>query len=389
MGWSSWRDAKEVTVTIGRDLLYASMLGRVMASSEFSSIPLDILSRHAKAVLGRNFMYSREEGLIDIVPEGDFLDADGRLIFGDGTFADGLVRADAIRGCIRACEGTTAESLAEFVARACDGDACLGHVMGGGRWNHLLLHDLLCHAMGARELLVADIPSGRPLVLMDIDDCINVFPCDPRWHGHDPLPDGDAYPLDMEVRATFPKEAVGMSGPMGRRIPEGMPVRWSSELARDIRMLADETGATLAWLSSWMECSKAVEPLLWPDVDSPFAGYIGWHLRGMSDDGRHGKALRVSELLGSPRGRHEREEMPASDLGFDDDEPASLSIDVPCLVVIDDKGIAGAYGGYEGHDLFASAVGDAVDELTIAPDFRYGISRPQWKRIAEFVREHA
>jgi hypothetical protein len=181
----------------------------------------------------------------------------------------------------------------------------------------------------------------------------------------------------MERHISFPRETVGMKGPLGIRIPDGVTIRWSSELASDMSSLARETGATFAWLSSWMECSKVAEEAIWPNGDSPFSGYVDWLPRGMSDDGRHGKALRVSELTGhSEEGRNESGD-------------GSPCINVPCLVVIDDKGISGAYGNHDGFDLFATAAGRFVNELTVSPDRHCGISRSNWRHVVAFVRKYA
>lgn len=366
---------------VGCDAVIVRALSCVLGQTGISSIPIECLSEYAKSMTSPRYRY--ESGRYVQVEVGTDCEygADRLLVVPDG-LAGGLVACR--QGHVGLADGHTIDDLVRFmddngIPQESDRPFVSSEC-------HSLLHGTLVRFLGTKQMGIADIPAGRPLVLVDIDDCINVIemPIDGAWEeGHDAPPE-DLYDIDRDEFVMFPEEVIGMRSFSGRRIPERMHVRWSSELTRDMARLHAETDATLVWLSSWQECSKCFDDTVWPDGTSPFSGYREWHLRGLSDDGRHGKALSVSELLGNPRGRRESEEL--ARMGMTDDCASDdPRIDVPCVVVIDDKGT----GLWDGFDVFESAIAGVVPSLTVAPDGRYGVTRTQWKAVEDFVKGHS
>lgn len=215
----------------------------------------------------------------------------------------------------------------------------------------------------ARPLPVDGIDPGRPLVLLDIDGCLNV------WDGA--MGDGQVVDGDpVRVREiSFPEHLVGESlDSVTLGCPRSMRIAWHPWLADAIAGLSDGGAATFAWLTSWNCLSRFAEEAVWPGRPSPVAGYVPWRLRGPSDDGRFGKALAIEGLLGSPRGRHGR-------------QAGRLRAGAPSLVVIDDK----ACGPCGGPGPMGRAAGGAVPVLEVAPDWRHGVTRAQWAAIDAFV----
>lgn len=366
-------DTKRATVFLGHDLIVANAMLQVVTSMGLIDVPKVLLSEYAEDMLRDKGMYVGDAFTTVHVETDCQLDADGKPVIRDGFVADGaVVVMGSDGGRVRALDKDSIDALRRFVDDAIGSDDALSHVLRSRGTRMWLLNEMTIHALGTKGITGEDVPSGRPLVLMDIDDCLNVFEYDTNWYAHAPIPQDDLYAIDRDDYVMFPDAVVGMHF-FGRIVPREMRVRWSSELVRDITALAGETGATFVWVTSWHQYSKAFEMTLWPDGDSPFIGYLPWKLRGMSDDGRHGKHLGISELLGTE----------FRDDGTDGPDGGSPSpVDVPCVVVIDDKGES------FGEDFFASAVPDGIPGLTIAPDGRYGITRPQWQSVREFLRGH-
>ena len=254
------------------------------------------------------------------------------------------------------------------------------------------MHDVrLSPALGA-----GDIPAGRPLVLLDIDGCLNVGKLRddaPAWVAES-VP-SDAFDDFVERVISYPSDLVGQRSGLGMPCPEQMRIRFSPAMVDGIGRAADDGLATFAWFTSWMEFASFFGGAAWPGRPSPIAGHVPWHLRGMSDDGRYGKELAVSELFGSPWSLWLRQRLEA-DSGFArnmrDGEhdmfgraPGFVAADVPAVVIVDDKG-----GGdlYDGPGIFESAVGGVVPTLSVSPDPVCGMTRGEWETIEAFLREH-
>lgn len=367
---------------IGRDIVVAQALAHVLGETKIDSVPVECLASYAREMTSPRYEY--EDGNLvfaDIMTDCEY-DDKGNLVT-QKSMADGIVASDG--ESVRLATGRSMSDLFGFLEdrRICWMQEDCGLI----RHEHYgLMLDVLSHFLGAKAIDVEDVPKGKPLVLVDIDDCLNVASTsigESAYSGFSHME--ESYEIDMDQYLEFPEEIVGMHTSSGIPIPRETRVRWSSELAHDMSRLHEDVGATFVWLSSWMECSKCFERMVWPDGDSPFIGYRSWQLRGFSDDGRHGKALSLSDLLGNPIDAEERAELARIGAIDDSDGTASLDIDVPCIVVIDDKGCS----GYGGHDVFESAVAGAVPELTISPDGRYGITKAEWRQVEEFLRHHS
>lgn len=242
-----------------------------------------------------------------------------------------------------------------------------------------------------------DVPAGRPLVLFDIDGCLNAGRIDdaPQWV-RDAIP-ADAFGDLVDREIAYPADLVGTRNGLGAPCPGRMCVRFSPTLASRIAAASDEGLATFAWFTSWMEFASFFARAAWPGRPSPFAGHVPWHLRGMSDDGRYGKEDAVSELFGRPwslwlQERLEEEPEARGDW-LDPDEgpldefgrrPGVVSADVPAVVIIDDKG-GGEFGDV---GLFESAVGGVVPTLSVAPSPFCGMTAGEWDAVEEFLRIH-
>ena len=248
----------------------------------------------------------------------------------------------------------------------------------------------LSPALGA-----GDIPAGRPLVLLDIDGCLNVerLPENvPPWVGES-VPD-DVFDDFTEREIVYPRDLVGMHSKLGVPCPERMSVRFSPALADKIGKASDEGLATFVWFTSWMEFSSFFGDVVWRERPVPVEGHLPWLLRGMSDDGRYGKEQAISELFGSPwslwfRQRLEEDAEFARDaLGKEHDEfgrrPGFVTADVPAIVIVDDKG--GSY--YDEPGIFESAVGGVVPTLAVSPNPVCGITHGEWAMIEAFLRKN-
>lgn len=363
------------TVTLSRDDICAAAMASVLLASGFDRIPLPLLDRYACGIAHEVYA-TRGWTKIGTSAWDDVRGADGTVVLPAGRLANGLLSSDG--ESLLTEDGTSADDLLSYLSEGGVPDVARRLLTESGDAPAGLVSDLMHGAIGATPVTFSNIPKDRPLVLFDIDDCLNVFRYDGRddWLFGPALPDADVYEVDCEENVAFPKEVVGMRGPMGRRIPESMHVRWSSELARDVAALAEESGATLAWLSSWQEMSKPFEDVVWPG-GSPFLGYREWRLRGMSDPGIYGKQLSVAELFEGDGTCEDDED--GGDWGWD---YPHVRLDVPCLVVIDDKGRS-LWG-----DFFGSVTRGKVPTLTVSPDPRYGVSRSDWAKVREFVAGH-
>lgn len=242
----------------------------------------------------------------------------------------------------------------------------------------------------SRPVGVGEVPTNRPLVLCDIDGCLNVAEPVPTWLEDDEL-GHDSYVPDCTKTIEYPEDIVGLRNHVGVPCPKHTVVRWSSELARAIAKASDNNLASFVWLTSWCEFSKFFEETLWPDRESPFIGYLPWRLRGFSDPGIHGKTLAVNELLGCPWSRHERNwELRDWDENDGRDKFGRYLdeewLDVPAIAVVDDND-RWAYHDDDG-GLFKNAVGDVCPELTIAPEPWLGITRGEWNRLMTFLKAH-
>lgn len=366
-------DKKRVSVSMGWDVVLANAMTMVAEDMGLGEVPIRLLSRYAGDVSQDACMFV-DDTLMDVHVETSWERAsDGTPSIAEGTYADGMVSVDGSKGGMaRLADGVSIGDLQCLAKGMTEGDAPLRRILSSDWARRRLLTGMSEHLLGTRAIGRDGIPAGRPLVLVDIDDCLNVFRYDAEWYRHDPLPEADIYDIDMEGAVSFPTPLVGRHS-FSRDVPERIPVRWSSELVRDIGNVAEDTGAVFVWMTSWHQYSKAFEDALWPDGDSPFIGYLPWSLRGLSDDGRHGKHLAIAEFLcGDEDGWDE-----------DDFRARRLKVDVPCVVVIDDKGAS------FGEDFFVSALPRELPGLTVAPDVRYGVSRPQWSSVREFLARHA
>jgi len=367
-------DTKRATVFLGHDLIIANAILQVTSSMGLVDVPKGLLSEYAKDRLCDRSVYVGD-AFTAVHVETDFqYDIGGMPIIRDGLVAGNAVVVDSNDGTARIPDEDSVETLRRLVDGAIESDAVLANILLSQAPRMWLLDEMTAHVLGTKAVTGEDIPLGKPLVLMDIDDCLNVFEYDSSWYAHDRVSQSDQYPLNRDDYVIFPDAVVGMNS-VGRVVPKEMRIRWSSELARDIAMFATETEATFVWVTSWHQYSKAFEMMLWPDGDSPFVGYLPWSLRGMSDDGRYGKHLGISELFGTT--------CCESGVGEHVEETSEFSLlDVPCVTIIDDKGES------FGENFFASAVPSAMPELTIAPDGRYGITRSQWQSVRDFVAGH-
>lgn len=357
-------DCPRHRIFISRDAIVAEALAYALRDTAFDYVPAECLSEYAKlaSFTPRCEWDGKVPIWMDVDSDCEYDDA-GRLVLAP-VMASGLVILDG--DTIRMADGRSLDELLAFLDT--EGVTLEDDVPFVSKRRDFLTHALAVRRLGTKAIGPVDIPMDRPLVLMDIDDCLNVAgDSDGAADELDDVPAGDRYEIDMRETISFSKELIGTRSSFGIMVPSSMSVRWSSELAHDIERLHAETGATFVWMSSWMELSKCFEETLWPDGGAPFIGYLPWFVRGFSDDGRHGKALSVSGLF-----------------TIDENHDDPSCDDIPCLVVIDDKGRP----EWDGSDVFHNAVRGAVPELTIAPDRRYGITRTDWHAVCEFLRGH-
>lgn len=126
----------------------------------------------------------------------------------------------------------------------------------------------------ARLVAVADIPTDRPIITLDIDGVINAYD-----NGREPSPYQpkveDApkpYAVNRSETIRLPYKPTGAYGHVSKR---EFLIQWSDVLTAEIARIADEGKATLVWLTSWQdEAGLLASEMLWPGRPSPVLGYV-------------------------------------------------------------------------------------------------------------------
>lgn len=126
----------------------------------------------------------------------------------------------------------------------------------------------------ARLIGVRDVPTDRPIVLLDVDGVLNAYD-----HGIAPSPwqpkvESDPIPYEIDREATIVLPAKRTAGGDGSEKRE-YRIAWSSELADELARAADDGLVTLLWLTSWnSDAGLLSDELLWPGRPSPILGYL-------------------------------------------------------------------------------------------------------------------
>jgi len=202
-----------------------------------------------------------------------------------------------------------------------------------------------------RAIRRSDVPTDRPLLLLDVDGCVNVFDRErPSFFRN----------RYFEIDATGIVRFCGMG--LGGHEPPGLRkttwVQYSSELIGKIAETVDAGLCSVAWLTTWNEHAGVLEEVLWPRRRHLSLGYVAWPME-TATSAIDGKLRGVADLFAD-----EQTERP-----------------IPPLILVDD------HAPRVGDDCSLSAmVPRSPATLTIRPHGGRGISRAEWVRVVSFCQ---